>query len=201
MKNPQSSSSRARILKAAEAVFAEKGFSAAGVDEIAVRAGVTKPLIYYYFRSKEELLAGLTDGLIAAASDLVQGSFERGVDFESHQDIQRMIAALHDFIDQRKDLVRIVLMESLKDSTQDPPLFRLARALMEPPSGPPADRSGAEALEMVTEFFTGIVPIVLFMVFHERWARSFGVDDAAIHQHFVAAFEQTHIAHHRTSGR
>lgn len=193
----KASQSRARILKAAEAVFAEKGFTAAGVEEIAARAGVTKPLIYYYFKGKEELLGGLVDGLIGAASELAQGSFERGVDFESHQDIQRMIAMLHDFIDQRKDLVRIVLTESLKSSAADPPLFRLARALMEPPGIASNKRTAEESLNMVTEFFTGIVPIVLFMVFHERWARSFGVDDAAIHQHFVAAFEQTHIAHHR----
>ncbi|MFA6112301.1 MAG: helix-turn-helix domain-containing protein [Candidatus Latescibacterota bacterium] len=192
----RASQSRARILKAAEAVFAEKGFNAAGVDEIAARAGVTKPLIYYYFRGKEDLLAGLVDGLIAAAAELVQGSFERGVDFESHQDIQRMIAVLHDFIDQRKDLVRIVLMESLKSSAADPPLFRLARALMEPPGTASNKRTAEESLHMVTEFFTGIIPIVLFMVFHERWAHSFGVDDHAIHQQFVAAFEQTHIAHH-----
>ena len=45
-----------RILKAAVEIFAEKGYDAAGVDEIAKRANVTKPLIYYYFKGKQTIL-------------------------------------------------------------------------------------------------------------------------------------------------
>ena len=48
-----------RILKAATDVFAEKGYDAAGVDEIAKRADVTKPLIYYYFKGKKTILEEL----------------------------------------------------------------------------------------------------------------------------------------------
>ena len=44
-----------KILEAAEHVFAEKGFEGASVDQIAKRAGVPKPNVYYYFSSKEEL--------------------------------------------------------------------------------------------------------------------------------------------------
>ena len=45
----------AKILTAAESVFAEKGFKGASVGEIADRAGVPKPNIYYYFGAKEDL--------------------------------------------------------------------------------------------------------------------------------------------------
>jgi len=44
-----------RLLNAAEAVFAARGFHAASTSEIARRAGVNKTLIHYYFRSKEGL--------------------------------------------------------------------------------------------------------------------------------------------------
>jgi len=47
------------ILDAALAVFAEKGFAAARMDEVARRAGVTKGTIYRYFPSKEELFKSL----------------------------------------------------------------------------------------------------------------------------------------------
>ncbi|MBV9062671.1 MAG: TetR/AcrR family transcriptional regulator [Alphaproteobacteria bacterium] len=47
------------ILDAALEVFAEKGFAAARMDEIAKRAGVTKGTIYLYFASKEELFKAL----------------------------------------------------------------------------------------------------------------------------------------------
>ena len=43
------------ICAAALAVFAEKGFAAAKLDEIARRAGVSKGTLYLYFKDKEEL--------------------------------------------------------------------------------------------------------------------------------------------------
>jgi AcrR family transcriptional regulator len=47
------------ILEAALAVFAEKGFAAARMDDIARRAGVTKGTIYLYFDGKEALFKAL----------------------------------------------------------------------------------------------------------------------------------------------
>jgi len=44
-----------KILEVAETVFAEKGFHATKVDEIASRAGVAKGTVYLYFKSKEHL--------------------------------------------------------------------------------------------------------------------------------------------------
>jgi AcrR family transcriptional regulator len=49
----------AEILDAALAVFAEKGFAAARMEDIATRAGVTKGTIYLYFPSKEEVFKSL----------------------------------------------------------------------------------------------------------------------------------------------
>lgn len=50
-----STNNEARILDAAELVFAKYGFRGATTAMIAAKAGVTKPNIYYYFRSKEAL--------------------------------------------------------------------------------------------------------------------------------------------------
>lgn len=47
------------ILDAAMTVFAEKGYAAARMDDIAARAGVTKGTIYLYFQSKEEVFKSL----------------------------------------------------------------------------------------------------------------------------------------------
>jgi AcrR family transcriptional regulator len=49
------------ILKAAAALFRERGFHAVGVDEIGARAGVTGPAIYRHFSGKDEILATLYD--------------------------------------------------------------------------------------------------------------------------------------------
>jgi AcrR family transcriptional regulator len=50
---------RAGILTAAADLFRERGYRAATLDEIAKRVGVSKPTLYGYFRSKEELLAAI----------------------------------------------------------------------------------------------------------------------------------------------
>lgn len=50
---------RERILDAAERVFAQHGFFAARVSEIAKQAGVADGTIYLYFKSKDELLISL----------------------------------------------------------------------------------------------------------------------------------------------
>jgi AcrR family transcriptional regulator len=58
-----------QLLDLAERAFAERGYHAASMDEIAAAAGVTKPIIYSYFGSKE--------GLFIAG---VHRAYERGVE-------------------------------------------------------------------------------------------------------------------------
>jgi AcrR family transcriptional regulator len=50
---------RAEILEAASALFRERGYAAASVDEIVARIGVAKGTFYYHFRSKEDVLIAL----------------------------------------------------------------------------------------------------------------------------------------------
>ena len=50
---------RGRLLESATALFSAKGFAATTVREIVERAGVTKPAMYYYFRSKEGIYLDL----------------------------------------------------------------------------------------------------------------------------------------------
>jgi len=69
----------AEILDAALTVFAEKGFAAARMEDIAARAGVTKGTIYLYFPSKEEVFKSLARQHVG---DLVSAAMERARDFE-----------------------------------------------------------------------------------------------------------------------
>jgi AcrR family transcriptional regulator len=52
---PAKADKRDRILAAAKAVFAQKGFAGAAISDIAVRAGIGKGTVYEYYRSKEDL--------------------------------------------------------------------------------------------------------------------------------------------------
>lgn len=48
-----------RLIESALTVFSEKGYEGASVREIIERAGVTRPVLYYYFKSKEDLFCQL----------------------------------------------------------------------------------------------------------------------------------------------
>ncbi|MDO9111506.1 MAG: TetR/AcrR family transcriptional regulator [Desulfatirhabdiaceae bacterium] len=58
---PAAIETRERILMAAGSLFADKGYAGTSVREIVETAGVTKPTLYYYFKSKEDLYLQLMD--------------------------------------------------------------------------------------------------------------------------------------------
>ncbi|AIF97306.1 TetR family transcriptional regulator C-terminal domain-containing protein [Alteromonas australica] len=54
----------ANILRAAEAVFAQKGFAGTAMDAVAQQAGLSKQLIIYYFPGKEKLYQAVLENMI-----------------------------------------------------------------------------------------------------------------------------------------
>src|SRR6476620_10692672 len=63
---------RGQLLAAASEVFVDRGYHAAGMDEIADRAGVSKPVLYQHFTSKLGLYLAV---LQRHADNLVSGVF------------------------------------------------------------------------------------------------------------------------------
>ncbi|MGH0034274.1 MAG: TetR/AcrR family transcriptional regulator [Myxococcota bacterium] len=62
----------ARILDAAEAVFAERGFDAASLREIARRAGLQQPGLYNHFASKRDLYAAVLDRALSPMAEAME---------------------------------------------------------------------------------------------------------------------------------
>jgi AcrR family transcriptional regulator len=62
------------ICSAALEVFAEKGFAAARLDEIARRAGVSKGTLYLYFKDKEELFRAVVRDTIAPNVEMLRAA-------------------------------------------------------------------------------------------------------------------------------
>ncbi|HEY2358075.1 MAG TPA: TetR/AcrR family transcriptional regulator [Phenylobacterium sp.] len=60
------------IIEAAMAVFAERGFAAARLEEIARHAGVSKGALYLYFETKEEIFRAVVDLAIAPNIEAVR---------------------------------------------------------------------------------------------------------------------------------
>src|SRR5690606_22227104 len=58
---------RTQIIKVATELFREKGYYATSLDDIADRIGFTKPAIYYYFKSKEDVLFAIVNSIVDEA--------------------------------------------------------------------------------------------------------------------------------------
>jgi AcrR family transcriptional regulator len=67
-----------QAIAVARALFAERGFPAATMDEVAARIGVTKPLLYTYFGNKEGLYLACMEpageALVATVADAVRAT-------------------------------------------------------------------------------------------------------------------------------
>ena len=67
----------AEITQAALAAFAENGYAATKVDEVAKRAGVSKGLLYLYFKTKEDLFKAVIRSFVSPRIDALIDNIER----------------------------------------------------------------------------------------------------------------------------
>ncbi len=77
------SDTRAKILDAALAEFAEHGFAGARVDRIAAQAGINKAMIYYHFTSKDRLYESAIEEYVSGFISELGGKVSSGVDIDS----------------------------------------------------------------------------------------------------------------------
>jgi AcrR family transcriptional regulator len=67
---------REQLLGVGRTVFAERGYEAASIEEIAERAGVSKPVVYQHFGGKEGLYAVVVDREVQRLTSAIAGSFD-----------------------------------------------------------------------------------------------------------------------------
>ncbi len=68
---------RNEFIAVAEELFNEKGFESTSIDDIVERMGVAKGLFYYYFGSKEELLAAILERMIEESRAAVEAAMSK----------------------------------------------------------------------------------------------------------------------------
>ena len=105
---------REQILEIATHLF-QKGFRATSLDHVAAEMGVTRPALYYYFRSKEELLAAIYDRAVGVLIDRAAALFAQGLEPDAL--LRRMIEVHVRTMLQERPIVRIYFQE--KDSLGD----------------------------------------------------------------------------------
>lgn len=105
---------REQILEIATHLF-QKGFRATSLDQVAAEMGVTRPALYYYFRSKEELLAAIYDRAVGVLIDRAASLFAQGLAPDVL--LRRLIEVHVRTMLQERPIVRVYFQE--KDSLGD----------------------------------------------------------------------------------
>ncbi|NHD16801.1 TetR/AcrR family transcriptional regulator [Actinopolyspora sp. BKK1] len=100
---------RQQLLDVSRALFAEKGFDGASVEEIAHRAEVSKPVVYEHFGGKEGIYAVVVDREMQALLDRVVSALSAG---HPRELLEQAARALLDYIDNSTDGFRILVRDS-----------------------------------------------------------------------------------------
>lgn len=107
--------SRKAILKASRKLFSSKGYDETMIEEIAVKAEVSKATVYNYFPNKESLLIGITEEVL----DRVEESLEENLNGDSNS-LEKLGKVLEEYVLASADYPslsrRIAWLHADKDS-------------------------------------------------------------------------------------
>jgi AcrR family transcriptional regulator len=110
-------------MAAAQQVFVAQGYHAAAMDEIAERAGVSKPVLYQHFPGKLDLYLALLDTQCAAMIERLREAMATTSD--NKERVRGAVVAYFDFVDHESEAFRLVFESDLRN---DPAVReRLAR--------------------------------------------------------------------------
>jgi len=111
MRKPKApEANRGRILAAAVAEFASRGFKGASMDDVAARTDTTRALINYYFGSKEKLYLAVLERVYTEIREA-----ERLIDFDHLppvEAISRIVEFTYNYYVKHEDFVRLVVAEN-----------------------------------------------------------------------------------------
>jgi AcrR family transcriptional regulator len=100
-----------QVLAAARALFAERGYGAVTMDDVAAAVGVTKPLLYMYFGNKERLYLACMEPAAAELREAVVGAVAEA---ERPADALGLgVRAFFSFVDRDRDAWRVLFDETL----------------------------------------------------------------------------------------
>lgn len=128
---------RAQLLAAAQRVFAENGYHAAAMDEIAEVAGVSKPVLYQHFPGKLDLYIALLESHVDELIKRVQTALDSTT--ENRQRVPATVGAFFDFVSEDAGAFRMVFESDLRG---------------EPAVQEAVDRATSASVDAITETIT-----------------------------------------------
>ncbi|HOF39996.1 MAG TPA: TetR/AcrR family transcriptional regulator [Candidatus Hydrogenedentes bacterium] len=97
----------ARLLEGALSIFSKKGYEGASVREIIEEAGVTRPVLYYYFKNKEDLFRRLVRNCLAEMIADADAALDQGETCQSC--LEMLICKAFERAERNLDEVRLLV--------------------------------------------------------------------------------------------
>lgn len=190
-------SSQEKILIAAERLFAEKGFDAVSTASIAREAGVNSALIFYYYENKENLLKCILSDKMhqyRQGRSLPPDAFLEGA--IKPELIDQLVKGGLEFIQSNEDVLRILLMESLKKSTDDAKAFEINHEMMTDVfrmlKNTPGERMQTNQAEWKALFFITL-PMVAYTLLKSSLADYYSIPECELDGSMATAFRDAYI--------
>ena len=111
-----------RILDAAEALFAERGYAGATLRDVATEVGLRTPSLYNHFPSKESLYAAVLERGISPVLDVLTEVVEARD--RSDRDVRQIVEKTMNLVGRRPDLPRLIQHETLSGGRHLTPMLR-----------------------------------------------------------------------------
>jgi AcrR family transcriptional regulator len=194
---------RERILNSAVKIFAEKSYEGSRINEIAREAQVPKSLIYYHFKSKDDILQILIDDFIKEYEALISSVAVEDDQVKAQEVPGRMEKLYHEFGLKHADLVRVILIDSLKKSNQKPVLFQIVEAMIAKETESDEVSESTKNMDYniqerrIAEFFTSFMPNYAYLCFADSWTEYFKMDRQQFDQIYLEVYKETHGAYHK----
>jgi len=107
---------RAELTAAAREIFVAVGYHAAGMDDIAERAGVSKPVLYQHFPSKLELYTALLEESAAEIVGMVRTAIASTDDNDER--VKRAVEAYFTFVADNRQAYRLIFESDLRGQVE-----------------------------------------------------------------------------------
>jgi len=201
LQNDKAQITQQKILDAATQVFSEKGFYGARVDEIAARAGVNKAMLYYYFKNKEKLFEELINRYREENAKII-GNLLKNTDWNDEKQADKFYEELFDYMEAKKDILRIIIIEALKTSSSDDTIFNILLPSLESNLSKLQDKSilmDDSVGFMLYSFFFSMVPGSVFLALGDRWADFYGFDREKTKQRFKEVFREFRKTYYKSA--
>ncbi len=184
---------RKKILTTSEVLFAKHGFDATGIELIAKTAGITKSLIYYYFKSKDEILAELFQDFIGESIKIKKYITDKTLhDISQHNVEKILINHTLPFLMAHKDIIKIAFTESVKEAPVTPHINIFQYF----------DQNFQASLDIANQydiqynkdfanlngFFLFWAPLFSFVIFCDEWCEYYHCDLETVTDLFVAEY-------------